>query len=245
MLIIFFIDKEFRRAPAYIIMTHIGVADALQLLIHIYSGVLVIVNADMSAISNKVIGAILTGLWFTMLAFTLFLTFNRLTTVLLHKWFPVLLSPTITYMLFFLSYLGFIVPLALKLTPHCNYVFDPDTFSWSYLPTDRPLSIVMSEMGRYLVLAIVVLSVMTYISIFVYIGLFSAARLSKRELRITIQASATKKPVTMGFEEFEHVSRRKVYLTILLNSLKKSAAFVYTQHAKIHRKSAMGGTRLV
>lgn len=35
-------------------MTHIGVADALQLLIHIYSGVLVIVNADMSAISNKV-----------------------------------------------------------------------------------------------------------------------------------------------------------------------------------------------
>ncbi|VDO19717.1 unnamed protein product [Heligmosomoides polygyrus] len=147
--VIFFIDKEFRRAPAYIIMTHIGVADALQLLIHIYSGVLVIVNADMSAISNKVIGAILTGLWFTMLAFTLFLTFNRLTTVLLHKWFPVLLSPTITYMLFFLSYLGFIVPLALKLTPHCNYVFDPDTFSWSYLPTDRPLSIVMSEMGQH------------------------------------------------------------------------------------------------
>ncbi|ETN82361.1 hypothetical protein NECAME_08011 [Necator americanus] len=88
-----------------------------------------------------------------------------------------------------MCYFCFIVPFALKLLPQCNYTFDPDTFSWTYLPTDSHISIVMNKLGNYLVLAIVVLSIITYVSIFGYIGFFSQARLSKREYWITVQVS--------------------------------------------------------
>ncbi|KAL6741296.1 hypothetical protein Aduo_014567 [Ancylostoma duodenale] len=188
-LLIFFLDKEFRKASAYIIMTHIGVLDALQLVIHSYSGVLVIADVDLGIELNKVIGAILTGLWFSGLAFTLFLTFNRLTTVLLVRWFPGLTSTFLSYVLFAFCYLGFIVPFVLKLLPKCNYLFDPDTFSWTYLTTDSDLSLVMNKIGNYLVLGIVVLSVITYASIIIYIGCYSYSKLNKREYRITIQVS--------------------------------------------------------
>ncbi|KAL6741298.1 hypothetical protein Aduo_014568 [Ancylostoma duodenale] len=188
-LLIFFIDKEFRKASAYIIMTHIGVLDALQLIIHSYSGVLVIANVDLGFELNKVIGAVLTGLWFSCLAFILFLTFNRLTTVLLQKWFPLLASTNLSCVLFALCYLCFIVPFVLKLLPTCNFFFDANTFSWTYLASDSDLSRVMNEIGKYLVLAIVILSLITYFSIFTYIGCISSTKLSKREYRITIQVS--------------------------------------------------------
>ncbi|KAK6755094.1 hypothetical protein RB195_013837 [Necator americanus] len=188
-LLIFFVDKEFRKVSAYIIMTHIGVLDALQLLIHSYSGVLVLASVDLGEGMKKVVGAILTGLWFSGLAFTLFLTLNRFITVLLQKWFPQLTSNRLTCALFVMCYFCFIVPFVLKLLPQCNYTFDPDTFSWTYLPTDSHISIVMNKLGNYLVLAIVVLSIITYVSIFGYIGFFSQARLSKREYWITVQVS--------------------------------------------------------
>ncbi|VDL66359.1 unnamed protein product [Nippostrongylus brasiliensis] len=52
-LLIFFLDKEFRRSAAYIIMTNIGVTDTLQLIIHLYSGVLVMGDVNVSSGYNK------------------------------------------------------------------------------------------------------------------------------------------------------------------------------------------------
>ncbi|WKY08872.1 hypothetical protein Q1695_001784 [Nippostrongylus brasiliensis] len=146
-------------------------------------------DVNVSSGYNKVIGALLTGLWFATLAFTLFLTINRLITVLLHIWFPVLASPVVTYVLFTLSYLSLVVPFILKLLPDCNYVFDSSTFSWSDLPTDGYLSTVMRRTGKYLIIVTVILSIVTYLLIFCYIACFSAGRLSRREFLITVQVS--------------------------------------------------------
>ncbi|CAJ0590886.1 unnamed protein product [Cylicocyclus nassatus] len=71
--------------------------------------------------------------------------------------------------------------------PDCNYFFTPDTFSWSYLPTDSSISVVMITIGNYLVLLIVILSIATYVAIFSYITFFSNAKMSAREYRITYQ----------------------------------------------------------
>ncbi|KAK5975431.1 hypothetical protein GCK32_017219, partial [Trichostrongylus colubriformis] len=184
---IFFVDKEFRRSTAYIIMTHIGVMDALQLIIHMYSAVLVMADLQLDYTVQKIVGALLTALWFSMLIFTMFLTFNRLSIVLLGIWFPILTSSSLNYALFLVSYLSFLIPFVLKLFPDCNYVFNPDTFSWSYLPTDEPISVIMSDISKYLILATVILSAVTYASIFCHIGFCSSTKLSKRELWITIQ----------------------------------------------------------
>lgn len=58
------------------------------------------------------------------------------------SWVPVL------QVLFALCYLCFIVPFVLKLLPRCNYIFDPDNFSWTYLTTDSDLSLVMNKLGN-------------------------------------------------------------------------------------------------
>nr|CDJ96939.1 7TM GPCR domain containing protein [Haemonchus contortus] len=188
-LVILFVDKEFRRSTAYIIMTHIGVMDVLQLLIHMYAAIAVIADIHIQSIIQKVIGALLTGLWFSMICFTIFLTFNRLSCILLERWFPILTSLYFNYVLFGVCYLSFIIPFLLKLLPFCNYVFNPRTFSWSYLPTDDVLSVIMSETSTYLLLVFVIASTITYASIFCYIGFFSSSKLSKREFRLTIQVS--------------------------------------------------------
>ncbi|KAK6026595.1 hypothetical protein OSTOST_07421 [Ostertagia ostertagi] len=114
----------------------------------------------------------LTGLWFSMLVFTLFLTFNRLSSLLLEKWFPILTSSWLNYVLFVVCYMSFLVPFVLKLLPYCNYVFNPNRFSWSYLPSDDYVSTVMSETSRYLILVTVVSSTVTYASIFCHIACF-------------------------------------------------------------------------
>ncbi|VDO78389.1 unnamed protein product [Haemonchus placei] len=192
-LLILFVDKEFRRSTAYIIITHIGVMDVLQLLIHMYAAVAVIADIHIQSVIQKVIGALLTGLWFSMICFTIFLTFNRLSSILLERWFPILTSLYLNYVLFGVCYLSFIIPFLLKLLPFCNYVFNPRTFSWSYLPTDDVLSAIMSETSTYLLLVFVIASTITYASIFCYIGFFSSSKLSKREFRITIQVIADRK----------------------------------------------------
>ncbi|KAK5964692.1 hypothetical protein GCK32_012541 [Trichostrongylus colubriformis] len=82
-------------------MTHIGVTDALQLIIHMYSAVLVMADIQLDYTVQKIVGALLTALWFSMLIFTMFLTFNRLSTILLGKWFPVLTSTNLNYVSYF------------------------------------------------------------------------------------------------------------------------------------------------
>uniref|UniRef100_A0A1I7X0M8 Centromere protein C n=1 Tax=Heterorhabditis bacteriophora TaxID=37862 RepID=A0A1I7X0M8_HETBA len=117
-ILIFFIEREFRRSLAYVIMTHIGVTDILQLVVHLYTGIVIIFDQNPHIIINKIIGAFMTGLWFSMLAFTFFLTFNRLTTVLLVRYYRFLSSKTlsivsvvIAYFLFSFAYWTYIIPL--------------------------------------------------------------------------------------------------------------------------------------
>lgn len=43
---IFFVDREYRKSSAYIIMTHIAITDIAQLLIHCYTGVLVVLQTQ-------------------------------------------------------------------------------------------------------------------------------------------------------------------------------------------------------
>uniref|UniRef100_A0A0K0DH22 7TM_GPCR_Srx domain-containing protein n=1 Tax=Angiostrongylus cantonensis TaxID=6313 RepID=A0A0K0DH22_ANGCA len=184
---VLFVNKEFRRAWGYVIMMHIGVTDVMQLMIHAYSGMLFATNINLDMYTDKVVGAALTGLWFITLALTLFLTLNRLTTILLSRWFPVVTSMTLTYASFIACYISFAVPFALKLLPNCNYVFFAESSSWEFLPTDSIVSAALSTIGNYLILAIVILSVITYTSIFCYLECFNRDKLSKHEYRITIQ----------------------------------------------------------
>ncbi|VDM57417.1 unnamed protein product [Angiostrongylus costaricensis] len=53
-LVVFFANKEFRRAWGYVIMMHIGVTDVMQLMIHAYSGVLVATDINLDMHTEKV-----------------------------------------------------------------------------------------------------------------------------------------------------------------------------------------------
>ncbi|RCN52036.1 hypothetical protein ANCCAN_01824 [Ancylostoma caninum] len=197
-LLIFFIDKEFRKASAYIIMTHIGVLDALQLVIHSYSGVLVIANVDLGPILNKIPKVsqkiavnILPGDRCdpnrTVVLRLGFHTISHAQSPYFHS--ACKMVPRASIHLCILRAVRILLPKlyrAIRAQAPANV---DEQNRQALLAVTSRAGREDEISGNYLVLAIVVLSVITYVSIFTYIGCFSYSKLSKREFRITIQVS--------------------------------------------------------
>ncbi|CAI4224640.1 unnamed protein product [Auanema sp. JU1783] len=188
--IIFLTDKEYSQSRAYTIMTWIGITDILQLIIHLYSGILVINDIDVTKdMINKITGAVLTGLWDCMLMLMLFLNVNRVIEILFSRYSSYTVTTYIYRFCYLLCFLMFLACCILKLLPRNNYIFITQQLYWGPLIDDNEVATVMLYVGNYLVLLVVICSLLTYSAIFIYIALKTQSKLTKVERRLTIQIS--------------------------------------------------------
>ncbi|KAK0412387.1 hypothetical protein QR680_006185 [Steinernema hermaphroditum] len=80
-LMVFISDKTFRQRDAYKLMIHIGVADFIQLLFHVYTAFVTISLNNIDAVLEKVSGGTLNAVWIAHVLMCLLLALNRLDVV--------------------------------------------------------------------------------------------------------------------------------------------------------------------
>ncbi|KAK0405456.1 hypothetical protein QR680_018008 [Steinernema hermaphroditum] len=162
---IFTSNAEFRKLASYQIMTHIGVVDCLQLLVHILGG---LANAG----------------WIAMIMMVLVLALNRLEVVGEIRIISCATSTKMYTMLTFLSWMIGVAFFCCYLTPHTGMKYNHRNFYWS-LEGEENITEALSDAETYSTIPALAIALLIYAKK----ALISTKKiLSNQEIRILLQA---------------------------------------------------------
>ncbi|KAK0405459.1 hypothetical protein QR680_018009 [Steinernema hermaphroditum] len=187
---------QYRNSCSYQIMLHIGLADCIQLLIHLYSGIGTLCGFETTTLFEIISGAVLNSSWIIMNLLILVLALNRLEVVAEFK-VTRLVHPNKLYNV--LSGMCWCVGLLFcgsYLTPYAHMEYDDVGFFWS-LVGDPEMVAVMTKIEICCTVSCLITTFCIYVVICAVllakksIFLQNTQNLPKHELRVLAQAFTT------------------------------------------------------
>uniref|UniRef100_A0A7E4W5U9 G_PROTEIN_RECEP_F1_2 domain-containing protein n=1 Tax=Panagrellus redivivus TaxID=6233 RepID=A0A7E4W5U9_PANRE len=179
-------------APVYHQLFHMGINDCMQLSIHTIGGFCILLQYDLPDTLNKVFGAIINCAWFSWIAFSYSLSFNRFLAFCYPRYYDTFFSKRNTRYQIAACWTAMLFTLVIYLSPFCTMQFYRLTFEWQYNKS-TPWHSILHESELYWACLMMPLSFINYGFIVIRMKSMNKAsnirRRGKQEIRVCIQAA--------------------------------------------------------
>ncbi|KAK6030860.1 hypothetical protein OSTOST_02993, partial [Ostertagia ostertagi] len=179
-------STDFRRVTAYRVLFAIGLADCIQLIIHVVTSITVIFQFEIPPVIDKVLWSTdfrrVTAyrvLFAIGLADCIQLIIHVVTSITVIFQFEI--PPVIDKVLMATTLLGFAVFLVLKCLPTINYLFNPVAIQWITPSQDHVISHILRAYSNWIIAVYVALSAIFYTAIFLHIKIARSNKTTRRE----------------------------------------------------------------
>uniref|UniRef100_A0AC34QSX9 7TM GPCR serpentine receptor class x (Srx) domain-containing protein n=1 Tax=Panagrolaimus sp. JU765 TaxID=591449 RepID=A0AC34QSX9_9BILA len=159
---IFIRYKDYRSSITYRIMLSIGITDCLQLISHMYSGVITVFNTKIDLQLEQFFGGLANAAWISMIPQALVLSMNRL--IVIKNGTSKSKTNTIIFMfLLFCCWIFGGTFFVLYMTNLTGIIFDNENFYWFY--DDGSWSPIVGTLEYYTTIPILILTFVVYVII--------------------------------------------------------------------------------
>ncbi|KAK5971702.1 hypothetical protein GCK32_004092 [Trichostrongylus colubriformis] len=162
-------NNEFRQVTAYRFLFAIGVADCIQLSIHVASSITVLCQFTAPFMIGKIVGAAMYSSYCYTMPMYIFLSLNHLVYVIFPAFASRLCTPIFIWAVLITAFIGFVVFFVLRCLPSINFIFDPVSIQWITPAQDYVISHILKDYSNIIIAVYVGLSVVVYIAIFLHI----------------------------------------------------------------------------